>query len=256
MPKLSPPFGSTSRMEGFMTAPSSREVSPTALPNGSPRSSKVVVRYITPRTANWSSTVGANQSRSPGSFLGGPSSSRPKNPILGARTAVVPLSFGGSSVTTLSGHRAFMAWSIPPTVDAPSVELERTTFERLPPQLDRPISILSPISRRNDLVHADRSFTYDPPSSDSNHPTHLGEVVPHRHGRHRGPIHRGVLRSRITRRRDRRASLLSSLRRTVDRLFGRKPLRGKHRAVAALTLAWQPASITSSAQSQTEGMTS
>lgn len=251
MPTLSPLSESTSRMEGFMTAPSSREVSPTALPNGWSRSSRVESPSITRfRMARRSSAQMANQFRSPEQFSGDPSSRLLRRLIPGAPIAVVPLSFGGSSVTTLSGHRAFTVWSTSLNDAAASAERERAISREHELQLDLLTSTLSPISQPSLPVPVDRGSTHE---SYIDGTTPMGEVVTHRRGRHRGSVHRGLLGFRVTRRRGRRTGLLSSLQRAAHQLFGRHSVSGRHRSRPALTSSTSRGSIAPSAQSSIEG---
>jgi hypothetical protein len=216
--------GNTSRTAGFMTVPFNPAVSPSALPNELRRLSRVVGRYIIrTQMAKESSMHRDNPSRSPELSSGDPASALLTRLISGAPIAVVPLSFSGSSVTTLSKRRAFLVWSTPVTDAAPSAEHERTIsvpLRALPDPLTLTPSLTSPLSPPE---HDDKDSTHDDGRADQT--ACLGEMVPIRRGRHRGPVHRSLLGHRLTRRGRRRTGMLSSLQRASLRFYRRYIMR-------------------------------
>lgn len=255
MQGLLPPSSRTSRAEGYMTALSGREVSPSAPPSESRRLSRTVILSTTFVMGNEFLTKMASPSRSPEQSSGNPRSARQRRYISGARTAGGQRYFAGSQVTTLSGQPVFREWWIPPTGVAPSVESEKNIFTVPSKPLGHPTMTPDPISSPPNDELVDRSSIHgDSPTRNSG--TRLGEVDTHQRGRHRRPRNGFSSRGRSGRHSGRRASSLSSLWRALEQLFGRKPMRGQHRIRTALTPTQQPASITSSAQSPTEGTTS
>lgn len=225
----------------FMMAPSSREVSPSALPSGSRRSLRVVGQFGSPETARLFSILTASASRKPSSSSGSRSSSPQMSLTVGARIAVVPLSSVGSPVITLSEPPVFRNLSTPQIVVARSAQHARILSERL--------SRLH-VLRRTTPSSTSASPIAEPESSDdgnpglqlelragAGHPSRLGTVVIGRGGRHRGPIHRGAYGTRRTFLRRWRAGRLSGLWRTIDGLLNPS---GMHRRagvtpIAALT---------------------
>lgn len=207
----------------FMMAPSSREVSPSALPSGSRRSLRVVGQFGSPETAKLFSMLTVSASRKPSSFSGSRSSSRQMSLTVGARIAVVPLSSVGSLVITPSEPPVFRNSSTPQIVVARSAQRARISSERL--------------SRLHVLRHTTRSSTSASPTAEpegsdhgnfepqpqfgagAGYPTRLGTVVLGRGGRHRGPVHRGAYGTRRTFLRRWRASRLSGMWRTLDGLL-------------------------------------
>lgn len=255
MQKLSVPSAPTFGTVGFMMAPSGRAVSPSALPKGSSDSLRTVAQFTILAMASESSGLMGSPSKKLVWCSGSLASILPRNLIRGAHIAGDLRFSVGSRVTTLSRALDSKGSLTRAVVVAPSAGSAKNMSAALSVLLAARVSTpeLTFCHPQSDPV--DREFT-DAPSTYLDGSTRLGPVDSAIRGRHRRSVHQGVFGGRIRRRRGRRAGWVSTMRRAIDRLLGRKPLRGKHRAIAALTPVRQPASITSSAQQPTEGMTS
>jgi hypothetical protein len=208
MPTRSADSRLTFAVEGYMTQPSSREVSPSHLLPGSPVSLRVVSRSTR-------SGLMASGSRKPSSYDGSLALTATKSPIPGAPTADAPPCSGGSRLITSSGARLLMGWSTLEVGDALSAafgkSLSQQLLERLASQATTPEMSELPASEP-----VDRSTT---DAQHDHRPALLGAVHRRRRGRHRRSRDRVALggTSAGGDSGDRGTGWLRQLRRTFDR---------------------------------------
>jgi hypothetical protein len=225
-------------MGAYMTAPSSRGVSPSDLPSRLLRSLREASQSGSPRTVKPSWIVKAGVSKKPSSSSGSRSSMPPTRPIPGAPIAVVPLSSVGSPAITPSEPPVSRNSSTPQIVVARSAERARILSERLSRLHVRRVMIpstTSPGPVEPESSHHGSSQPERPVSPA--YPARLGTVVLGRGGRHRGSIHRGAYGTRRTFLRRWRAGRLSSLWGALDQFIrpGGLHRRARVTPVAALT---------------------
>lgn len=219
----------------YMTGPSSREVSPSALPSESSRSLRVVSRFGTAETASLFSMLTANASRSPRASSGSRPSMALTTLTTGVPSAVVPLSSVGFGPTMRSEPPVFRTSQTPAIVVARSAERARASSVRLASMLGHRAT--TPRATSSSPASETRGESIDSQDRDRPAaPAPLGTVVIAGRGRHRGPRHRGLLYRGPALFRRRLYGRLPRLRGALDRLFRAHGVRRRGVALPPLAL--------------------